>query len=1693
MPLDHAHKSDRPSASPLASRELLAAVVCALLLISPLIALIPSVRSDPIPGTNPDMTRTLTWDFDNPSNYTSTNAAVSGGFGTLEYKNETVLENTQAGYAQGVRWDNVDISSVPDSIVLNQTPRTVYTLTIQPGPVDGMDTYLREDAANQNYGDANVVSMDYETSKQLRPILRFDLSTIPAGALIYNATLFLTLKNSRGNDFQFNIYALSTSWVEMEASWDFAATGRIWASGGQYNPLSFYRGTMNGDQGWHSMDVSRLVDLWINGDIANYGMIFVPDPGVNVDSVKSFISSDEGNRVTERPKLIVNYTLPSLTGTYESKALGPGTNSLFTLASWWNATYSSLTDEFGGNSLSPKWSWLNEPTGAGGYDVGATRPGWLHLKGEGNRELRDNIIGANYLYQSVSGPFRSETHVNATLSANPQGTGILLVDDLMDWVSFSLTGTGVNTKLTVDASEQGVSSTLSSTMWSGKTEAYLRVDLNGGAVSAYYSDDGLAWTLASTYTPSLPFSQRLMLGLCIFSGTSSANPEADFDFFRVLPVGSPTLMQVMARLGNSTTLTDPSWEAWGAPLPSPSGSIIGRSAGYIQYRVSFTTVQEWVSPQFSGFECHYERFAPDGVIITQDQAISHLKRWLTITTTEQLLGGIVSYSYSVDHGATWAALLPGSNSITDTAPFMMVRAAVHTPDTLSSPKVDKIVAQYGVAPSSFYMVTPASVAAGEQFDFTLESKDESNNTIQHWTGNVDLRAMDESGASPATSDLAIKSAWISLMGSVIVTNEVYTVAETIRIMASADGAYGLSEPIVVLSAALATVNITPSVTTVPEFSNQQYMAMGYDVYRNPIPDLIYDWTASPDIGTLNTTTGTYVNLATGAGRHEGFLTATNGSISGVLLIRVVPPMYPPVFTDGIPDQVKDEDFGTWTLNISTFISDVEDNWTEMRWYTTNELLVSIVGENRTGNMEIDLATKKDLWGTDVLQLVVVDSDGMTASTTITIIINPIDDAPTIDHITPLVVKHDVDLAYDFRYYVHDVDTPYEGLSLLVDEASASYTTIRWLTIVFNYPLALNGTTQYVIVTVSDGELSASTVVIVTVTDDNVPESQRLPDLTLNQGESRLGYFDLDNYFSDKDGDVLYYATGNQHVKVVIQSNHTVDFYAPRNWWGQEYVIFIATDPLGARAEEAMSVTVLHVNQPPTISGVPDLRVRYEARYDFDLTPYVSDPDNPIDTLSITTNDTHIAVMGATISLFYPQSLNGSRMPVMITVSDGALTGSLTIHITVCDDYPPYVRAPPNSPSDHSFLEDAETPYPVLGSLGDFFGDNGGSDVLTFYAFTSSPNVTATAVQIAPGNWSITFDADPDYNGGSNLTIRAMEPNGGLVECTVSLEVIPVPDAPKLTILPRNRTVYEGTQIAIDLSSNVTDPDIEDTQFVFQAISEYVPSYIKITGSVLVLEFKDFLGSAEKSRTFNVTIRVTDPSGLQDTDVLTITVVKAQKEKVAENPWLYVGMIATGGTTFGLFMVALSRRKKPFVVRDMMLIHNDGFLISRLAHHGEGEIDQDVLSGMLTAVLNFVEDSMGTGAESLKTFGFKEYQVLVSRGQKVFAAVVYEGDMPDEIDKPMKEFIDTVERVYKKKLANWTGDIETDFAGVEVLIQAFVKENSRHHKAGSGEGIWKKRLSKPNVKPKKVTVNTITQEKVDRRETMAEQEKGKQIP
>ena len=603
-----------------------------LFLLSPFLSIVPSVSSEPTKINNSDGSRSLVWDFNDPANYTTTNAVVGEGLGALQYGNETLVENSTAGYSQGVTQQGLDISSNPGSIVLNDSTKQVYNLTLQPGP-EGVDNYMDEDSKTTNNGDWNTLWLDSDSGKQFRALLRFDLTSVPTGAVVHDAVLWLYLKNGgKAAPFAYNVYSVTKPWVETESSWSFYSMGNRWATdGGDYDPLSFYRGTLENIVGWHTMDMSRLVDLWTRGLVTNDGIIIVPDY-FGGSAWKPFVSSDDNN-AAQRPKLIINYTMPASGGLYESSALGPGTNELFTLMSWTNSTFSRASDEFNGSTLNTKWSWLNDPSaGSGAWDVGQTTPGWLHMTGERSHSLAD--LEANFLYQNITGPFFASTRINTNFSAVPQGGGILLADDNRSWVALTLNGFGNNAYVAVQVSEGGAISDLGSVTWSDQVSAYLRMEFVSGSIRMSCSADGVSWTLVFTYTPLVPLMNRLMLGPVIFSDVWATDPQVDWDYFRIDPVGNPASVEMKARVGNSTTPGDASWETWGGTLAPNTGVVIGKTARYLQYRLVLTSWQDWVTPVFSGITVNYERYAPFGTIFTQDQTIFNLREWITITTDE---------------------------------------------------------------------------------------------------------------------------------------------------------------------------------------------------------------------------------------------------------------------------------------------------------------------------------------------------------------------------------------------------------------------------------------------------------------------------------------------------------------------------------------------------------------------------------------------------------------------------------------------------------------------------------------------------------------------------------------------------------------------------------------------------------------------------------------------------------------------------------------------------------------------------------------------------------------------------------------------------------------------------------------------------------------------------------------------------
>ncbi len=142
----------------------------------------------------------------------------------------------------------------------------------------------------------------------------------------------------------------------------------------------------------------------------------------------------------------------------------------------------------------------------------------------------------------------------------------------------------------------------------------------------------------------------------------------------------------------------------------------------------------------------------------------------------------------------------------------------------------------------------------------------------------------------------------------------------------------------------------------------------------------------------------------------------------------------------------------------------------------------------------------------------------------------------------------------------------------------------------------------------------------------------------------------------------------------------------------------------------------------------------------------------------------------------------------------------------------------------------------------------------------------------------------------------------------------------------------------------------------------------------------------------------------------------------------LGVAATASAAF----LVLRRRKVE--IEEAFLVYRDGVLISHLSRSLLREKDEDVLSGMLTAVQEFVREAFQYGEHrDLQQLDFGDYRILIERGKYVFLAIVYSGRESIAIHKKVRTVIARIEKEYGAALENWDGDME-EVVGARDLIR-----------------------------------------------------------
>lgn len=272
--------------------------------------------------------------------------------------------------------------------------------------------------------------------------------------------------------------------------------------------------------------------------------------------------------------------------------------------------------------------------------------------------------------------------------------------------------------------------------------------------------------------------------------------------------------------------------------------------------------------------------------------------------------------------------------------------------------------------------------------------------------------------------------------------------------------------------------------------------------------------------------------------------------------------------------------------------------------------------------------------------------------------------PIIDGVPDLTVHYDWDYSIDLTPYITDPDSDWDELFLISTEtAHVKINPYNHLGLIINYSEDFLGIPQTLNITVSDGLGSDWDIIIITVTDDFPPEIvQELPDVTMY--EDTVYYpFNITEYFFDRDGDAVFYSTGQKHISVEFLWNGTVKLEPDPDWFGNERITFRATSgTLGALVEDSIIVTVMPVNDPPVILPITNQTGEVDIAWLLDLSAYITDIDNSMGDLIITTDSSSVIVNGLNLTFRFASPTDMDI--VTVTVSDGDAEVYRQIYVTV---------------------------------------------------------------------------------------------------------------------------------------------------------------------------------------------------------------------------------------------------------------------------------------------------------------------------------------------------------------------------------------------------------------------------------------------
>ena len=506
-----------------------------------------------------------------------------------------------------------------------------------------------------------------------------------------------------------------------------------------------------------------------------------------------------------------------------------------------------------------------------------------------------------------------------------------------------------------------------------------------------------------------------------------------------------------------------------------------------------------------------------------------------------------------------------------------------------------------------------------------------------------------------------------------------------------------------------------------------------------------------------------------------------------ILFEVLPVNDPPV-VKSIPGQKVKEREKFEPIDLSKAATDPDNKPNELKWSVSGnkDLKVDIRGTRAM------VLTPTPNWnGKETLTFTVKDPSGASASTNATFEVIAVNDPPMMKPIQPFIIEEKKTFApVDFSKLVNDPDNSPEELTWSLDDARPMpIKTKKGITMKMgrpsvkheiNFNIDEKGTltaeipnkywngTEVVTVNVFDpaGAKASIDVKFVVKPVNDPPTVKEIPGQETLEGKG-FKPIKLDEYVTDPDNkvhEIRWKVTGAKNLDVMISGGREAVIRPKKqDWFGEETLVFTATDPAGASDKTVAKFVVKHVNSAPVMRDIPDFTIKEDDRQGviavIKLDQYARDKDNRFEELKWTfTGNKYLQVkhdkFKKTVTISQPhENWNGKPERITFTVTDpeGAKASRAALFTVIAVN-----DAPVAVPHTYMTQEGEELNVPASEGLMSGVNDPDGEKPVAVAVVQKPRNGKIT---LNERDGSFTYMPNKGFSGLDEFTFKVRDPGG----------------------------------------------------------------------------------------------------------------------------------------------------------------------------------------------------------------------------------------------------------------------------------------------------------------------------------------------